>query len=115
MQPGIVTLSTNNLNTRLPRQHFDNSEPNWSIIGIEETSSQETTTTTYLSQSNHNAMASQEQKPRLAWIGLGNMGRGMVKNLVEKGDFTSPLAIYNRTTARSEKLAEALPSDKVKV
>lgn len=53
--------------------------------------------------------------PRVAWIGLGNMGRGMVKNIVEKGSFTSPLAIYNRTTARSEKLASTLPSDKTKV
>jgi len=47
--------------------------------------------------------------PRVAWIGLGNMGRGMVKNIVEKGTYTSPLAIYNRTTARSEKLASTLP------
>jgi 3-hydroxyisobutyrate dehydrogenase-like beta-hydroxyacid dehydrogenase len=53
--------------------------------------------------------------PRLAWIGLGNMGRGMVKNIVEKGSFTSPLAIYNRTTARSEKLASTLPSDRTRV
>jgi 3-hydroxyisobutyrate dehydrogenase-like beta-hydroxyacid dehydrogenase len=53
--------------------------------------------------------------PRLAWIGLGNMGRGMIKNIVEKGKYTAPLLIYNRTTARSEKLASTLPSDKVKV
>lgn len=53
--------------------------------------------------------------PRVAWIGLGNMGRGMVKNIVEKGTFTSPLAIYNRTPARSEKLASTLPSDRTKV
>ncbi|KAM0718521.1 hypothetical protein Q7P37_005591 [Cladosporium fusiforme] len=53
--------------------------------------------------------------PRLAWIGLGNMGRGMVKNIVEKGAFTEPLAIYNRTTARSEQLASTLPSGKTKV
>ncbi|KAK5129414.1 hypothetical protein LTR08_003270 [Meristemomyces frigidus] len=53
--------------------------------------------------------------PRLAWIGLGNMGRGMVKNIVEKGPFTAPLVIYNRTSARSEKLASELPKDKVKV
>lgn len=53
--------------------------------------------------------------PRLAWLGLGNMGRGMVKNLVEKGEYTAPLLIYNRTAARSEKLASTLPSEKVKV
>jgi 3-hydroxyisobutyrate dehydrogenase-like beta-hydroxyacid dehydrogenase len=43
------------------------------------------------------------------------MGRGMIKNIVEKGKYTSPLLIYNRTTARAEKLASNLPSDKVKV
>lgn len=53
--------------------------------------------------------------PRLAWIGLGNMGRGMIKNIVEKGTYTSPLLIYNRTLARAEKLASSLPSNKVKV
>lgn len=53
--------------------------------------------------------------PRLAWVGLGNMGRGMVKNLVEKGSYAAPLAIYNRTTARAEKLASTLPSGKTKV
>lgn len=53
--------------------------------------------------------------PRLAWIGLGNMGRGMVKNLAEKGTYSAPLAVYNRTTARSEKLVSTLPSDKAKV
>lgn len=53
--------------------------------------------------------------PRLAWIGLGNMGRGMVKNLVEKATFTAPVVIYNRTTARAETLASTLPSGKTKV
>lgn len=43
--------------------------------------------------------------PQLAWIGLGNMGRGMCKNLVEKGNLTEPLIIYNRTTKRAEDLA----------
>ncbi|TKA31426.1 hypothetical protein B0A50_02273 [Salinomyces thailandicus] len=53
--------------------------------------------------------ASGSAGPRVAWIGLGNMGRGMVKNLVEKGPYTAPLTIYNRTTARAEKLASTLP------
>merc|ERR1712115_691189 len=53
--------------------------------------------------------------PRLAWIGLGNMGRGMVKNLAEKGQFTSPMSIYNRTTSRAEKLASSLPAGKAQV
>ena len=39
----------------------------------------------------------------------------MVKNLVEKGQLDKPLIIYNRTTARSEKLASTLPSGKIKV
>lgn len=43
--------------------------------------------------------------PQLLWAGLGNMGRGMCKNLVEKGNLTEPLLIYNRTTKRAEDLA----------
>ena len=39
----------------------------------------------------------------------------MVKNLVEKGDYTAPILIYNRTTARAEKLVSTLPSGKAKV
>ncbi|KAK3704776.1 hypothetical protein LTR37_013607 [Vermiconidia calcicola] len=50
--------------------------------------------------------------PRLAWIGLGNMGRGMIKNIVEKGTYSAPLLIYNRTSARAEKLAASFPDDK---
>jgi 3-hydroxyisobutyrate dehydrogenase-like beta-hydroxyacid dehydrogenase len=42
------------------------------------------------------------------------MGRGMVKNLVEKGAFSGPVVIYNRTFARAEKLAASLPSGKAK-
>ena len=43
------------------------------------------------------------------------MGRGMVKNIVEKGKFSGPILLYNRTTAVAEKLASSLPSDKTKV
>lgn len=54
--------------------------------------------------------------PRVAWIGLGNMGRGMVKNIVEKGSYTAPVLIYNRTAAKAEKFASSLNAgDKVKV
>lgn len=60
-------------------------------------------------------MAEAGNNPRLAWIGLGNMGRGMVKNLAEKGSFNGPIAIYNRTTARTEKLVGTLPAEKGKV
>ncbi|KAF1946859.1 6-phosphogluconate dehydrogenase 2 [Clathrospora elynae] len=49
--------------------------------------------------------------PQLAWIGLGNMGRGMCKNLVEKGKLDKPLIVYNRTKKRSEDLASKLGSN----
>ncbi|KAK3990095.1 putative oxidoreductase YfjR [Cladorrhinum sp. PSN332] len=53
--------------------------------------------------------------PRLFWIGVGNMGRGMVKNLVEKGNLDQPLLIYNRTKQRSIHLGESLPAGKSEV
>ena len=43
------------------------------------------------------------------------MGRGMIKNIVERGTYQAPLLIFNRTQARAEKLASTLPEDKVKV
>jgi 3-hydroxyisobutyrate dehydrogenase-like beta-hydroxyacid dehydrogenase len=43
--------------------------------------------------------------PQLAWIGLGNMGRGMCANLVSKGNLTHPLIIHNRTTSKAESLS----------
>lgn len=52
--------------------------------------------------------------PRLGWIGLGNMGRGMVKNLVEKGKYSGPVIVYNRTYARTEKLVSTLEAGKAK-
>jgi 3-hydroxyisobutyrate dehydrogenase-like beta-hydroxyacid dehydrogenase len=53
--------------------------------------------------------------PQVAWIGLGNMGRGMCKNLVEKGNLSQPLIIYNRTQKRAEDLSAKLGSGKTKV
>lgn len=53
--------------------------------------------------------------PQVAWIGLGNMGRGMVKNLVEKAKLDNPIIIFNRTAARAEKLSSSLPEGKTKV
>jgi len=50
--------------------------------------------------------------PQLAWIGLGNMGRGMCKNLVEKGQLDKPLIIFNRTEKRATDLSKSLPSGK---
>jgi len=52
---------------------------------------------------------------QLAWIGLGNMGRGMCKNIVEKGDLSKPLIIYNRTAKRAHDLAKNLPDSKAVV
>ncbi|KAI0405004.1 NAD binding domain of 6-phosphogluconate dehydrogenase-domain-containing protein [Xylaria palmicola] len=53
--------------------------------------------------------------PQLMWIGLGNMGRGMCKNLVEKGNLEKPLILYNRTKKRSEDLAATLPAGKTEI
>ncbi|KAI0490118.1 NAD binding domain of 6-phosphogluconate dehydrogenase-domain-containing protein [Xylaria cf. heliscus] len=53
--------------------------------------------------------------PQLMWIGLGNMGRAMCKNLVEKGNLETPLILYNRTKKRSEDLAASLPAGKTEV
>ncbi|KAI5841173.1 NAD binding domain of 6-phosphogluconate dehydrogenase-domain-containing protein [Morchella snyderi] len=46
--------------------------------------------------------------PQLAWIGLGNMGRGMVKNIVSKANLDKPLIIYNRTGKRSQDFKASL-------
>lgn len=48
-----------------------------------------------------------------AFIADFSMGRGMVKNLVQKGNLSKAVLIQNRTRARSDKLAEALGQDKV--
>ncbi|RYP12913.1 hypothetical protein DL767_011047 [Monosporascus sp. MG133] len=53
--------------------------------------------------------------PQLLWIGLGNMGRGMVKNLVEKGNLEKPVMLYNRTRKRSGDLAAKLPEGKTEI
>lgn len=53
--------------------------------------------------------------PRLAWIGLGNMGRGMCKNLVQKGHLSSPLLIYNRSRSRAMDLSAQIGQSTVVV
>ncbi|KAF2475875.1 uncharacterized protein BDR25DRAFT_300794 [Lindgomyces ingoldianus] len=53
--------------------------------------------------------------PQLAWLGLGNMGRGMCKNLVEKGNLDKPLILWNRTTKRADDFSAKLRNDKTKV
>ncbi|TPX24700.1 hypothetical protein DIZ76_010135 [Coccidioides immitis] len=45
---------------------------------------------------------------QLAWIGLGNMGRGMVRNLIAKGSLSQPLILYNRTQSRATSFSETL-------
>lgn len=59
-------------------------------------------------------MASQHP-PRLAWIGLGNMGNGMVKNIAEKGTYAAPMHIHNRTLSKAETLCSSLEPGKTKV
>lgn len=49
------------------------------------------------------ADASGPSKPRIAFLGLGAMGRPMAANLLKAGH---PLAVWNRTAARAEPLAE---------
>ncbi|KFX97914.1 hypothetical protein V490_02564 [Pseudogymnoascus sp. VKM F-3557] len=50
---------------------------------------------------------------QVAWVGLGNMGRGMVRNIVEKYPLQSPLIINNRTAARAQSFAATFPPSKV--
>ncbi|KAM0557937.1 hypothetical protein ACHAPJ_005101 [Fusarium lateritium] len=53
--------------------------------------------------------------PTLLWIGLGNMGRGMSKNIVEKGNLDGPLLLYNRSTQRTTDFSGTLPAGKTEV
>ncbi|CAM1511119.1 Fc.00g086320.m01.CDS01 [Cosmosporella sp. VM-42] len=53
--------------------------------------------------------------PTILWAGLGNMGRGMCKNIVEKGKLDSPLLLYNRSTKRAVDLSSTLPRGKTEV
>ncbi|EAW14023.1 NAD(P)-dependent oxidoreductase [Aspergillus clavatus NRRL 1] len=51
---------------------------------------------------------------RVAWLGLGNIGRGMSKNIAQKGPQTS-LVLYNRTVAKAVAFAETLGPNKATV
>ncbi|KAK9422460.1 putative NAD binding domain of 6-phosphogluconate dehydrogenase-domain-containing protein [Seiridium unicorne] len=53
--------------------------------------------------------------PQIFWLGLGNMGRGMVTNLAQKGKLEKPLLIYNRTQKRADDLAAKIGGGKVEV
>ncbi|EAW18729.1 NAD(P)-dependent oxidoreductase [Aspergillus fischeri NRRL 181] len=50
----------------------------------------------------------------VAFIGLGNIGRGMSKNIAQKGPQSS-LTLYNRTVAKASAFAESLGSTKAPV
>ncbi|PLB47925.1 oxidoreductase [Aspergillus steynii IBT 23096] len=52
---------------------------------------------------------------RIAWIGLGNIGRGMSRNIAHKGPQSSPLIVYNRTASKASTFAESLGPNKATV
>ncbi|KFH44577.1 putative oxidoreductase-like protein [Hapsidospora chrysogenum ATCC 11550] len=53
--------------------------------------------------------------PTLLWVGLGNMGRGMCKNIVEKGSLKSPLLLFNRSRERAVELSAKLTPGRTQV
>ncbi|KAK4155823.1 hypothetical protein C8A00DRAFT_31376 [Chaetomidium leptoderma] len=53
--------------------------------------------------------------PKILWIGLGNMGRGMCKNVVEKGHVDHPVLLYNRTKQRSVEFSEKFSAGKTEI
>lgn len=52
---------------------------------------------------------------QLAWIGLGNMGRGMVRNLLAKAPLSAPLLLYNRTPSRTTQFASTLDQTAISI
>ncbi|KAL4807393.1 hypothetical protein BDV18DRAFT_151993 [Aspergillus unguis] len=48
----------------------------------------------------------------VAWIGLGNIGRGMSRNIALKGPQKSPLVLYNRTASKANSFASSITSEK---
>ncbi|KAH6659712.1 NAD binding domain of 6-phosphogluconate dehydrogenase-domain-containing protein [Truncatella angustata] len=53
--------------------------------------------------------------PQLFFVGLGNMGRGMVTNLAQKGNLDKPVLIYNRTQKRADELSAKIGNGKTEV
>lgn len=50
--------------------------------------------------------------PQLAWVGLGNMGRGMARNLATRAELhNKPLLLFNRSPNRCEDLKASLPEE----
>ncbi|OOF99642.1 hypothetical protein ASPCADRAFT_138328 [Aspergillus carbonarius ITEM 5010] len=52
---------------------------------------------------------------RITWIGLGNIGRAMARNIAEKGPQTEPVTLYNRTASKATTFASTLPANKATV
>ncbi|PWY73566.1 oxidoreductase [Aspergillus heteromorphus CBS 117.55] len=52
---------------------------------------------------------------RVTWVGLGNIGRAMSRNIVNKGPQTNPITLYNRTASKTEAFASTLPPNKASV
>ncbi|KAL4777532.1 hypothetical protein BDW60DRAFT_213096 [Aspergillus nidulans var. acristatus] len=48
----------------------------------------------------------------VAWIGLGNIGRGMSRNIALKGPLKTPLILYNRTASKASAFAESINAEK---
>ncbi|KAL2788683.1 hypothetical protein BJX66DRAFT_326924 [Aspergillus keveii] len=49
---------------------------------------------------------------KVAWIGLGNIGRGMSRNIALKGPQTSPLILFNRTASKAAAFAKTITAEK---
>ncbi|KAF7595861.1 hypothetical protein BBP40_004354 [Aspergillus hancockii] len=52
---------------------------------------------------------------KVAWIGLGNIGRGMSRNIALKGPQSAPITLYNRTTPKATAFADSIGSTKATV
>lgn len=53
--------------------------------------------------------------PKVLFIGLGNIGRGMAKNIAEKAKLDSPLLLFNRTKQRATDLSAKISPGKSEV
>ncbi|PSS05292.1 NAD binding domain of 6-phosphogluconate dehydrogenase-domain-containing protein [Coniella lustricola] len=53
--------------------------------------------------------------PKVLYVGLGNIGRGMAKNIAEKAQLDSPLLLFNRTTQRATDLSAKIAQNKSEV
>lgn len=50
--------------------------------------------------------------PKVLFIGLGNIGRGMAKNIAEKAELDGPLLLFNRTKQRATDLSAQISPGK---